>query len=111
MEKRYSEYTVEELRNEIAKLKEKVQKAEQMGNISEYAVFERKIQMAQAYLMNPAEFKKGERYELREDPGQTFEIDYLNGVFAWGHRINLLGKKYEKQEALPISVFGKKLEQ
>lgn len=109
MEKRYSEYTVEELRDEVGKLKEKVQKAEQMGNISEYAVYERKIQMALAYLLNPDDFKKGERYELDGDPGQTFEINYINGVFAWGHRINLLGQKYDKQEALPISVFGKKV--
>ncbi|WP_204500901.1 YfhH family protein [Aquibacillus albus] len=108
MEKRYSEYTVEELRSEVAGLKEKAQKAEQMGNVNEYAVYERKMQMALAYLLNPEDFQPGEEYQLEGDPGQTFVIDYLNGVFAWGYRKNLLGQKYEKQEALPISVLGKK---
>ncbi|MDL4841867.1 YfhH family protein [Aquibacillus rhizosphaerae] len=110
MEKRYSEYTVEELRDEVATLKEKAQKAEQMGNVSEYAIYERKIQMALAYMLNPADFKPRETYELAGDPGQSFVITYINGVFAWGHRINLLGQKYDQEEAIPISVLGKKIE-
>lgn len=108
MERRYSTYTVEELRAEVAQLKEKLQKAEQWGNVSEYEILQRKMQMAAAYLVNPADFKKGERYELAGDPGQTFEITYLNGVFAWGHRINLLGQKFEKEEAVPLSILGDK---
>ncbi|WP_226035336.1 YfhH family protein [Aquibacillus saliphilus] len=110
METRYSEYTVEQLRDEVATLKEKAQKAEQMGNVSEYAIYERKVQMAIAYMLNPGDFKAGEVYELDGDPGQTFVISYMNGVFAWGYRINLLGQKYEKQEAIPISVFGKRVQ-
>ncbi|WP_407272356.1 YfhH family protein [Radiobacillus sp. PE A8.2] len=110
MEKRYSEYTVEELREEVAKFKEKAQKAEQMGNINEVAVYQRKVQMAIAYTMNPEEFKKGETYEIEGDPGQTFIIRYINGVFAWGNRVNLLGQKYEDTEAIPISILGKKVQ-
>ncbi|MRH44657.1 DUF1811 family protein [Aquibacillus halophilus] len=110
MEIRYSELSVEQLREEVAKLKEKAQKAEQMGNVSEYAIYERKVQMALAYMLNPGEFKTGEIYEIDGDPGQTFEITYINGVFAWGHRINLLGQKYETEEAMPISIFGKKVQ-
>jgi len=106
MDRRYSSYTVEELRTEVATLKEKVQKAEQLGNVSEYEILARKMQMAAAYLVNPADFKKGERYELAGDPGQTFEITYINGVFAWGHRINLLGQKFELEEAVPLSILG-----
>ncbi|SDK34094.1 YfhH family protein [Sediminibacillus albus] len=109
MEKRYSEYTVEELRQEVAALKEKAQKAEQLGNVSEYAIYERKIQMAIAYTLNPEDFQKGETYELAQDPGHTFKINYINGVFAWGNRVNLLGQTLEKQEAVPISILGKKL--
>ncbi|WP_077624355.1 YfhH family protein [Sediminibacillus massiliensis] len=108
MEKRYSEYTVEELRDEVAKLKEKAQKAEQMGNVSEYAIYERKVQMAMAYMLNPEEFNSGEVYEIEEDPGHTFRINYINGVFAWGHRLNLLGQSLEKEEAVPLSVLGKR---
>lgn len=109
MNKKYSEYTVEELREEVASLKEKVQHAEQMGYVSEYQIYERKMQMALAYMMNPADFKKGEIYKLESDPGHTFKIDYLKGVFAWGHRINLLGQVVESEEALPISLLGEKL--
>lgn len=109
MDKRYSEYTIEELREEVGILKQKAQKAEQMGNVSEYAVYDRKMQMVLAYMLNPEDFKKGETYELEGDPGHTFEISYINGVFAWGYRINLLGQKHEEQEALPISVLSKKI--
>ena len=110
MERRYSSYTVEDLRKEMANLKEKVQKAEQLGNISEYEILERKLQMAAAYLVNPADFKKGDKYELAKDPGHQFQITYINGVFAWGHRINLLGQHLEQEEAVPLSILGDKIE-
>ena len=99
-EKRYSQMTEQELRQEIANLKEQARKAEQMGMINEFAVLERKAVMAQAYLLDPDSFKAGEIYELEGDPGQYFKIDYLNGVFAWGYRLNGDGK----EEALPISM-------
>jgi hypothetical protein len=99
-EKRYSDLTEHELKQEIASLQEKARKAEQMGMVSEFAVFERKVQMAKAYLMNPDSFKPGEIYEVEGDPGQYFKIDYMNGVFAWGYRLKGDGQ----EEALPISM-------
>ncbi|MEH7417406.1 YfhH family protein [Neobacillus drentensis] len=99
-EKRYSEMTEFELRQEIAELKEKARKAEQMGMVNEFAVLERKVQMARAYMMDPDSFKPGEIYQIEGDPGQYFKIDYMNGVFAWGFRLKGDGK----EEALPISV-------
>lgn len=99
-EKRYSDLTEYELQQEIAKLNEKARKAEQMGMLNEYAVLERKAIMAKAYLLNPKDFKKNEIYEIEGDPGKYFQIEYLNGVFAWGYR---LGESTEK-EALPISM-------
>lgn len=108
MEPRYSRYTVEQLREEVGKLKEQAQKAEQLGNVSEYAIYQRKMQLAAAYMMNPGDYHKGDIYKIEGDPGQTFEIKYLNGVFAWGHRYNLLGQKLEKEEALPISLLQTK---
>lgn len=99
-ERRYSEMTEHELKQEIAALKEKARKAEQMGMVNEFAVLERKAQMAQAYLLNPESYKSGEIYEIEGDPGQYFKIDYMNGVFAWGYRLNSDGK----EEALPISL-------
>ncbi|GIN39512.1 YfhH family protein [Heyndrickxia oleronia] len=102
-EKRYSQMTEYELRQEISLLTEKTRKAEQLGIVNEYAVLERKIVMAKAYLLNPKDFIPGELYEIDGDPGSYFKIDYINGVFAWGYR--LAGQKEE--EALPISVLKK----
>jgi hypothetical protein len=105
---RYSDYSIEQLYEEIGILKEKALKAEQVGNISEVAVNERKMQVAIAYTLNPDDFKDGETYELKMEPGMSFKIDYINGIFAWGRRINLLNEEYEKKEALPISLLGDK---
>ncbi|WP_181557199.1 YfhH family protein [Thermaerobacillus caldiproteolyticus] len=102
-QKRYSEMTEQELKQEIAILTEKARKAEQMGMVNEYAVYERKIAMAKAYLLNPDDFKLGDIYEIDGDPGSFFKIRYLNGVFAWGYRLNGEGK----EEALPISLLLK----
>jgi hypothetical protein len=102
-EKRYSTMTEYELRQEIGMLQEQARKAEQMGMVNEFAVLERKVQMARAYLIDPNSFQPGEIYEIEGDPGQYFKIDYMNGVFAWGYRLAGNGK----EEALPISVLNK----
>ncbi|MFD2680153.1 YfhH family protein [Bacillus seohaeanensis] len=99
-EKRYSELSEYELKQEIAELKEKARKAEQLGIVNEFAVLERKTIMARAYLMNPDDFKAGEIYGIESDPGVYFKIDYMNGIFAWGYRLGGDGK----EEALPISL-------
>jgi hypothetical protein len=106
---RYSDLSVEQLYAEIGKLKEKAQKAEQLGNISELAIYERKMQVALAYTLNPEDFTSESIYEMRNDLGHRFKINYLEGVFAWGHRVNLLDEVYEKEEAIPISLLGKKV--
>lgn len=103
---RYSDYTVEQLRDEVGKLKEKVQKSEQLGELNKMAIYERKMQIAMSYMMNPADIEKGKIYQLNGDPGHTFQVNYVNGVMAWGHRINLLKEKYEREEAIPIALLG-----
>lgn len=100
MEKKYSEMTPTELREAIATLKEKARKAEQLGILNEFAVYERKAILAQAFLLNPDDFKPGEIYRIESDPGMFFQIDYLKGVYAWGFRLG--GDHYE--EALLISM-------
>ncbi|TLS35760.1 YfhH family protein [Pseudalkalibacillus caeni] len=95
--------TEQQLRKEIAELNEKAKKAEQMGMVNELAVYERKIALAKSYLINPDDFKKGESYEIDGDPGSNFEIDYMNGVFAWGYR-----NENTELEAFPISLLVKK---
>ncbi len=101
-EKRYSEMAEVELKQEIARLREKARKAEQLGIVNEFAVYERRATMAQAYLLNPDEFKPGKLYELKTDPGQYFKVEYMNGVFAWGYRISGDGK----EEGIPISLLN-----
>ncbi|MCG5104990.1 YfhH family protein [Oceanobacillus alkalisoli] len=110
MNYRYSDYSVEQLYKEIGELKEKAQKAEQLGNISEVQINERKMQVAISYTMNPADFKPEEIYQLKMEPGFRFLIEYIDGIFAWGYRINLLDERYEKIEALPIALLGKKVD-
>ena len=100
MDKKFSEMTPHELRETIATLKEKARKAEQLGILNEFAVYERKALLAQAYLLNPEDFKPGEIYRIENDPGMFFQVDYLKGVYAWGYRLG--GNHYE--EALPISM-------
>lgn len=102
-EKRYSEMAEIELKQEIARLREKARKAEQLGILNEFAVYERRVTMAQAYLLNPDEFKPGKLYELKTDPGQYFKVEYMNGVFAWGYRMSGNGK----EEGIPISLLNK----
>lgn len=104
MEKRYSEFSYHELQEEMGKLKEKAVKAEQMGMINEYEVLMRKMAMAKAYTMNPAEFEVGGIYEITDEPGVHFTITYFKGVFAWGYRD---GKQEQEEEALPISLLKK----
>ncbi|WP_188207313.1 YfhH family protein [Alkalibacillus aidingensis] len=104
MQRRYSDYTVEELEKEIAELTEKAQKAEQMGMVNEYAVYQRKIVMAKSYTMNPKKYRKGQVYEIVGSPGETFEISYMNGIFAWGYRKDQEGNTINTQEALPIAL-------
>ncbi|MCV9886052.1 YfhH family protein [Metabacillus halosaccharovorans] len=105
--KRYSEMTEYELKNEIAGLKEKARKAEQLGIINEFAVLERKITMAKSYLLDPDDYKPEEVYEIEGAPGETFKINYMNGIFAWGYRLS----SPDHEEALPISMLIKEVTQ
>lgn len=105
MEKRFSQMTEYELRQEIASLNDKAKKAEQMGMINELAVYERKITMAKSYLLNPEDFKPGETYVINDGEETLFTISYMNGIFAWGYR---KGKENE-EEAFPIALLINKM--
>ena len=106
MEKRFSEMSEFEIYQEITGLNDKARKAEQMGMGNELAVYERKITLAKAYLLDPTMFKPKEVYELKEEEGTHFKISYMNGVFAWGHYV---GHEDEEETAFPISVLGQKI--
>lgn len=75
MKFRYSEYSIEQLHQEIGKLKEQAQKAEQLGNVSEVQVCERKMQVALAYTMSPDDFKKRKFISLKWK--QAINLKYL----------------------------------
>ena len=68
LEKRYSQMSEYELRQEISMLHEKARKAEQMGMVNEFAVLERKAVMAKAYLLNPESYNPGEIYQIEGCP-------------------------------------------
>ena len=106
---RYSDYTVEQLREELGKLVEERQNAEQLGEVQKVTILERKIQIVTSYTLNPDSFHADDIHELVGDPGHKFKINYINGIMAWGHRINLLDEVYEREEALPISLLGEKV--
>lgn len=99
-EKRYSEMNEHELRTEIGRLREKAMKAEQLGILNEYAVYQRKAVMAQSFLVDPSTIVPGEIYRIDGDEGVFFQVDYLKGHFAWGYRLG--GDRAD--EALPISM-------
>lgn len=99
-EKKYNDMTEHELRTEIANLREKARKAESLGILNEYAVYQRKVVIAEAFLIDPNTIKPSEIYRIEGDEGMFFQVEYLKGRFAWGHR---LGGKLA-QEALPISM-------
>lgn len=103
--KRFSQMTVDELNFEIEYNTDQARKAKQLGRVNEVAVFEQKVVMAKSYLLNPEDYLSGEEYEVIGEPGTTFKIDYMNGVFAWGYRVG--GNMDE--EALPIARLGNKV--
>src|SRR5690625_6297021 len=98
---RYSDLTTEQLRSEIEKYKKEAQKAEQVGNISEVAINERKVQMLMSYMAYPEDYKPGEVYEIRLDPGYTFKVrseEHTSELQSRGHlvcRLLLETKKYK----------------
>ena len=100
MKKNIVTMTEHELRTEIGRLMEKARKAEQLGIVNEYAVYQRKVVMAQSYLIDPQTIEPGEIYRIDGDEGVFFQVDYLKGRFAWGYRLG--GERAE--EALPIAM-------
>ncbi|MDD9150389.1 MULTISPECIES: YfhH family protein [unclassified Sporolactobacillus] len=99
MEQRFSEMTPYELTQKIGEFTDKARKAEQMGMINELAVYERKIDMARAYLMDPESFRPGQLYYVDD---RAFRIDYMKGNFAWGRF-----EDSEKMHGVPISLLKK----
>jgi hypothetical protein len=98
---KFSEMTEVELLNEIGALTEKAHKAEQMGNVSEFSVLDRKIAVAKSYLVDSSKIKLGELTQLKYESESYFFVEEIKGVFAWGYRVPVDGSG---RVALPIEL-------
>ncbi|MBS7344614.1 MAG: YfhH family protein [Caryophanon sp.] len=101
-ETNYASMTEQELRQEVANLREKARKAESLGIINEFAVYERKMLMAASYLVDLDTIIPGEMYRIDGTPGEFFQVEYLKGRFAWGFRLG--GNR--REEALPVALLA-----
>ncbi|MDF2605940.1 MAG: hypothetical protein K0S34_130 [Bacillales bacterium] len=98
---KFSEMNKLELLNEIGSLTEKARKAEQMGNISEFAVLDRKISVAKSYLIDATKVKTGEMIPLKFEANTYFFVEEIRGVFAWGYKVPVDGNG---RMAIPIDL-------
>ncbi|TDM01392.1 DUF1811 family protein [Macrococcus hajekii] len=89
-----------ELRDVIAIYREKARKAEMLGIVNEYEVYQRKALIAESYLVNPDDITVGKVYRMIGTEDAYFKVERVKGVFAWGFRLN--GEAYE--EGIPLSL-------
>ncbi|TDM13928.1 YfhH family protein [Macrococcus bovicus] len=99
-EKKLVEMSRGELREAIAGYREKARKAEMLGVINEYEVYQRKALIAESYLVDPADIVLGKVYRLIGAEAAYFKVERIKGVFAWGFRLN--GDAHE--EGIPLSL-------
>lgn len=99
-EKKLVEMSRSELHEAIAGYREKARKAEMLGVINEYEVYQRKALIAESYLVDPADIVIGKVYRLIGAEAAYFKVERLKGVFAWGFRLN--GDAHE--EGIPLSL-------
>lgn len=95
--KKFSEMTNAELDREMQHLIAEQRKKEQAGFYSEANVLEQKFYLAKSYRMNKRLIKPDHTYNVIGEEGK-FQVNYLNGVFAWG---TIEGS--EEERAFPIA--------
>lgn len=88
MSHHYKRYSIDQLKEEEALLKEKLKEAELLNQRSYIAVNKRKIEIVQSYMLDQNQFQAGDVRAMTEDPNLLFEIDEMSGVIAWGYRID-----------------------
>ncbi|WP_213563049.1 YfhH family protein [Staphylococcus auricularis] len=101
-QKRLSEMNEQELRTEIQQCTEKMCKVEMNGIINEYGVYQRKILIAESYLVDRDKVEIGKIYKLNDGTEDYFKVERLKGIFAWGFRIN----STEPEEGLPLALLN-----
>ncbi len=80
--RRYSQMTEDELKQMIAELEQEYKQALKDGWQSKADVIARKKDMAASYLLDAEAFKPG--WYSVEGHNESFKLEYLNGVMAWG---------------------------
>jgi hypothetical protein len=111
MTHRYKQYSHEQLQTEFEVLQKKLEVAAQLGRRSHVAVNRRKIEIVQSYMLLPSDFRPGEVYELKEELDAFFKIDEVNGVVAWGYRIDKQGQYINNtRSAVLIALIGDRVE-
>lgn len=99
-EKRLVEMNEHELHQTIADYREKARKAEMMGIVNEYEVWQRKALIAESYLVKADLVVPGKVYQLVGTEQEYFKVEHIKGIFAWGFRLN--GRSSE--EGIPLSL-------
>ncbi|MBI5974716.1 YfhH family protein [Staphylococcus canis] len=100
--KRLSDMEKHEILHEIQTYKEKMRKAEMNGIMNEYDVYQNKVVIAESYLVDLSAIELGQTYTLKDGTQDTFQVDRLKGVFAWGHRTH----QPSKEEGIPVSLLN-----
>lgn len=96
--KRYSQMMPEELTYTIKELEKQLLEAEQHKLESNAAILRQKATIAKSYLIDPKTIQIGSKYQV-DGNDDLFEVEYLNGIYAWG---TLEGK--EEKKAFPLSL-------
>lgn len=98
MQKRFSEMSREELLQESERLLKENERLYKEGRMSEANIAKQKYYFCLSYLKDPKEIESGKVYQIQGEK-DTFLVEYLNGVMAWGYRN---GDTSQELDALPI---------
>ncbi|TDM05299.1 YfhH family protein [Macrococcus lamae] len=99
-EKKLVEMNEHELRAVIAQYREKARKAETMGIVNEYEVYQRKALIAESYMVNSENIEIGHVYRLIGIEDHYFKVERIKGIFAWGFRLN----GTSSEEGIPLAL-------
>lgn len=104
MNKRFSELNDQELNKQITDFEAELKELKNSDNESRKAVVEQKLLVARSYKLNRSNFKTGRLYYLEDTDTHIFKLNYINGVFAWGSKIQIGTKRENREEALPLAL-------
>lgn len=80
VKKLFSQMTPNELETEMLEIVEAMSKVEFS---SQKELLERKYYTAKSYTLDPSNYPPG-LYEVEGEPGDQFQLQYLNGIMGWG---------------------------